>query len=404
MKAAPTSTSVEPGGAALSVLPRPTVPTSGEAGRAFESTEQATDYTLGVDEGDYGHYQSDPLTLVYERQLDNGLRIRLLRGQAWAGEQWYGSGWQPAAFCWATAESRLTIDGPDIVDVAGHGWYEELFNGLVVQPVQAGWADGHLLRILQIQTAPDATEVAVTWSDGASDRAAVADGVAVLVVDGDGPYDDYTFEITDASGTRLLSKDDLDYYNDPDYRAACQEPPPALPEAGEQPADQAAAEAALVERFEILWDRSIAEDAKPDDLLDDRTGVDDAIAQVFDGVYADSADSATHTIEELVFTSPTEAWFRYGIDTINGFFGERYGTATLTDGVWVFPRALVCQDLGLAGGGCEPWAEPIYPPSWYERYGDPYSVCWIDEDGAEVCAEPDGGYAPIPTTTVPVGG
>ena len=69
---------------------------------------------------------------------------------------------------------------------------------------------------------------------------------------------------------------------------------------------------------------------------------------------ADSAESATQTIEELVFTSRTDAWFRYGIDRINGYFSPRYGTATLVDEVWVFPRAVVCQDLGLAGGGCEP--------------------------------------------------
>jgi hypothetical protein len=135
-------------------------------------------------------------------------------------------------------------------------------------------------------------------------------------------------------------------------------------------------------------------------LLDDRTGVDDAIAQVLEGGFADSAESATHTVEELVFTSPTEAWFRYGIDTSDGYFGQRYGTATLTDGVWVFPRALVCQDLGLAGGGCEPWVEAIYPPSWYERYGDPYNECRISETGEEICELSGDGPFPPPTTIV----
>ena len=155
------------------------------------------------------------------------------------------------------------------------------------------------------------------------------------------------------------------------------------------------------ERFDILWDRTLAEGEKPDDLLDDRTGVDAAIAQVFDGGFAEAAESSTHTIEELVFTSPVEAWFRYSIDSINGHFGPRWGAANLIDGVWVFPRALVCQDLGLAGGSCDPWAEQIYPPSWYERYGAPYGECYQNEDGTEVCETFAGDAIPIPTTTVP---
>jgi hypothetical protein len=73
--------------------------------------------------------------------------------------------------------------------------------------------------------------------------------------------------------------------------------------------------------------------------------------------------SAVTTIEELVFTSPEEAWFRYSIDTSNGMFGPRYGTAHLIDGSWRFARAVVCQDLALAGAMCEPPVEPIMPPS-----------------------------------------
>jgi hypothetical protein len=346
-----------------------------------------------------GYYTPEPMTLVYERVLDNGVRIRLQQGQSWGGEEWYGSDWQPAAFCWATAEGRLTIDGSDVVDVAGYGWYEELFKGLAVQAFEAGHADGHVMRLLQIQAAPDVTEVAVTWPDGATDRTAPSNGAAVLVVEDSGAYDGYTLKVTGASGTTTLTDRDLDYYDDPDYRAACEEPPPALPEAGEQPADPAAAEAALLERFQLLWDRT--REDWPGELVDDDTGIEAALAQIIEGPFAESAETATHIVEELVFTSPTEAWFRYAIDSETGFFGQRYGYATLTDGGWVFPRALVCQDLGLAGGSCEPWVEAIYPPSWYERHGDPYTECWIDESGEEVCEYySSDGPLPPPTTVV----
>lgn len=40
-----------------------------------------------------------------------------------------------------------------------------------------------------------------------------------------------------------------------------------------------------------------------------------------EGGLAETARGAVATLEELVFTSPTEAWFRYGIDTSSGFFG-----------------------------------------------------------------------------------
>ncbi len=376
-----------------------------------QATSQiAADSSTDVD-GDYNGQL--PMTLVYERRLDSGVRVRLLTGQSWADDGWYGSDWQPAKFCSATAESRLTFDGPDIVDVTGYGWYEELFNGLAVQVVEAGYADGRPLRVLQVQTAPDATEVAVAWGDGAADRTAVVAGVAVLVVEGTNPFGDYSFEITDSAGTRTLTNADLDLYRDPEYRAACEEPPPPLPEAGEQPSDPAAAEAALRERFDLLWNVVLAADEKPDDLLDDRTGVDAAIEAVLSGGFSEAAESATHIIEELVFTTPTEAWFRYGVDTTNGYFDQRYGTATLTNGVWVFPRALVCQDLGLAGGQCEPWVDAIYPPAWYERYGEPMDQCYETEEGTvcesngearvEPALEVPASELSVPTTTVPDG-
>jgi hypothetical protein len=311
-----------------------------------------------------------------------------------------GSTWRPAPFCSTTTEARLTVDGPDLVDVAYTGWYGALFGDVAVLPAEAGFADARPLRLLQVQTSPDVTEVAVVWPDGASDRTAVVDGVAVLVVDGSNPWDGWSLEITDGSGTRTVTVSDLDHLGDPDYRAACVEPPPALPDAGEQPADRAAAEAALRARFDLLWARTVSADDKPDDLLDDRTGVDAAIAQVFEGPYAAVAESATRTIDELVFTSPTEAWFRYGIDSDNGYFGPRYGTATLTNGVWVFPRALVCQDIGLAGGACDPWADDIYPPSWYARWGG-FGACYETEDGGQVCndgAAVDSVFVPSQTT------
>jgi hypothetical protein len=353
-----------------------------------------------------GYYEPVTMELIYERMLDNGVRVRVLRGQSWNQEPWAEGQWQPAAFCWGSAEMRITLDGPDVVDVTGGAFYDELYDGIQFEVTSAGWADGREMRLVTVQAGPGATEATVRWSDGPTDTAAVVDGLAVLVADGSQPWEvEYTLDVTDASGTRSLTPADLDRARDPAWRAACQEPPPVLPDAGEQPADPAAARAEIEARFALLWAQDVPRDDKPDDLLDDWTGVQDAVASAQEGAYSETAGTAIHTIDELVFTSPTDAWFRYSIDTDVSFFGDRYGTAALVDGVWQFPRALICQDLGLAGAGCEPWAENIFPPSWYERYGGPFDECWIEQDGEEVCEEtPFSGevpFVPVPNTAPP---
>jgi hypothetical protein len=355
-----------------------------------------------LDEGALGsYYLPRPMELVYERLLDDGVRVRVQRGQSWANEFEMPDGqWQPAGFCWGSAEMRITIDGPDVVDLSGGSFFDELFRGVHFEVSGAGWADDHEVRIVTVQTDLGVTSATVRWADGPTDIADVVDGLAVLVVSGSQPWEnDYTIELTGGDGARTLTQADLDYYDDPEWRAACTEPPPSLPEPGQQPGDPEAARAAIEERLATLWNTEIPQDDKLD-LLDDWTGVQAAQEAVAVGGFADVADTAVHTIEDLVFASPTEAWFRYSIATDVMFFDNRYGTATLVDGVWQFPRALVCQDLALAGGGCEPWVDGIYPPSWYDRYGV-YEECYEAEDGSAVCevaAVP--GPIPLPTTTI----
>ena len=76
---------------------------------------------------------------------------------------------------------------------------------------------------------------------------------------------------------------------------------------------------------------------------------------------------------ELVFTSPTEAWFRYDIDSPMASFADRYGMAVLgEDGVWRLTRQSVCQDLALVPGTtCVPSVSQLLPPSAADdpRYG-----------------------------------
>lgn len=364
--------------------PEPTSEPAAEPA-AEPAEETAADETaVPVPAGDAAssYWTPTAMELLHERTLASGIRVRLQVGQTW-DEGWSEPGWTPAGYCLQNREARITFDGPDIVDVGGAGLYSELFQGLQVQVGEVGWADGHPVRYLVVQADPGVTEVAVTWDDGLTDRTAVENGTAVLVVepttnDPDGAWSrEYTLEITDATGVRAASRDELNYYENPEYRAGCNPPPPALPDPGEQPADPAAAESALHDRFALLWDMDVPRDDKRS-VLDDWTGVDEAADAVLTGDFADAAGTAVHEIEEIVFTSPTEAWFRYALRTDISDFFERYGTATRVDGEWQFARAVICQDLSLGGGVCEPGFEQIYPPSWYERYAE---TCYETDDG-----------------------
>ena len=250
-------------------------------------------------------------------------------------------------------------------------FYDEMYGEVEIQMVETGWADDHPMRILTVQAIPGITEATVVWADGLTDTTPLVDGLAILVVEGSGSWETArTVDVTDVSGTHSVDASPDDRYNDPEWRAACQEPPPGLPAAGEQPADVAAATGEIGANFALLWNRNVTQEDKFD-VLDDWTGVSDAVDAVYTGGFAETAETATHLIDELVFVSPTEAWFRYSIVTDSNSFYDRYGTATLTDVGWQFPRALICQDLSLASGNREPFVEAIYPQSWYERYGFP---------------------------------
>jgi hypothetical protein len=375
--------------------------------------------------GDMAPYAPQPMTLLGSRELADGTRVRVQLGQQWdMGEMGLPGGFQPAAWCWADQELRVTVDGPDLVDVIGMSVYTDLGSAplaLVAQRSEFGYSDGRPLRVLVVQSAAGDTAATVRWDDGATDTADFIDGIVVLVADGTNAWEHtYELDVTGPDGTRTVTNADVEeVYSLPDWRASCEPPPPALPPAGEQPADPTAAEEALRADFAALWDRAIPREDK-EHLLDDWTGVGEAIDAVDTGTYAEAAASAVQAIDELVFTSPTEAWFRYSITTDISDFHDRYGRATLVDGSWQFPRGIMCQDLQLASATCVPPAAPIYPPSWYEINGSAWFGgcdaegncldCQVFADGREECTEHtvaiEAGAVPgelAPATTAPAG-
>jgi hypothetical protein len=250
----------------------------------------------------------------------------------------------------------------DSIGTSQGSWYTEPRNGLNPTLFSSGFAEGTPFRVLVLQVAADVTSVAVRFNDGAADVGQPAKGWLALAVPGaqEGRFD---LTVQDSTGVRVVGWRDFAQMGDATWQQECNPPPPALPPAGEQPADAAAAEQTVRDRFDLLWDASTPREDKPDDLLDDWTGVTEASAAVFDGGFAEAAKSAEHIVTGFVFASPTVAWFMYDIRTINGNFTNRFGYATLIDGSWRLSRDVICQDLALAGAQCLPSSNTIQPPA-----------------------------------------
>ncbi len=321
------------------------------------------------------------MTLLAERITESGAMVRAHLGETWPLEEfseggfgWPG-GWQPPAWCFESGQVRIALGGAEstgtsIIDVGSVSWWNEPFNGRAVSALTMGLTDANPYRVVFVQAPPSVTEVSVTFGDGATDSTAPTDGVALLAVPGLDPVvgaepgwipPPRDFEVTFVEPDQEPStvSGDRTGYQDPEFQASCSPPPPALPEPGEQPADPAAEEQAVIDLMTAVYSD---DDDGNDERFDDPTGIAEAREEVRQSGYEEAAANAVAVVEELVFSSPTEAWFRYRIETTTGIFSERYGIAVNIDGTWKITRETICQDLALAGGNCGGFIEPIRPP------------------------------------------
>jgi hypothetical protein len=381
-RASADSTVVAPEPAISAPTPAATAPSPKlESGADATTAYRGGDVNGGMVTTGWGPLQGQPAELLYARVTPTGYTLRVHRGPSWdTGDMGYGDGeWQPAPWCFTSAEMRLAVASDTVIDVGSAGWWTEPFQGLAATSFALGGPDGAPLRALVVQVGADVTSVAVTFSDGASDEAAPANGVVALAVPGQGDGDpaaglpgSFELVIDRGDGTESVVDDTAlaASYSSDEWYEGCSPPPPALPEPGVGPADPAAAEADIAARFTLLYDGSVAAEDKPADLLDDDAGVAEARQAVLDGGFAESARTARVEIDELVFTAPDEAWFRYTIRSDSGDFRDRFGVVHLVAGSWRFARAVLCQDLALAGGTCEPYVDPVLPPGADVTQGD----------------------------------
>ena len=319
-------------------------------------------------------YEEPKQELITERTTANGITMRAhLQDYAnpWVGQ--FGS-WKPAGWCLPSGNLRISIVTAKAANIINAQWFSEPQDGLATTTFSAGYIEGSPVFGAAVQVGAGITSVTFTMASGLTDTAPVVRGVALLAVNG--PIEKaFTLTLTSADGT-TISKSNAELslpYDGPDYAVACEPPPPALPSAGVQPADAAAAEAAVRDSWKVARDFNNTDSAARLARIDDTTGIADAWKALSTGEFADAAKTSSTTIQDFVFSSPTEAWFRYDITTSMGNFTNRYGKALLgDDGVWRITRQTVCQDLGLAPGSqCTPPVDNLYPPSAANdpRYG-----------------------------------
>ena len=376
--AAESNTSSETAGSNPTATPSTAAPAPPYGASASDSKSAIS----GGGGGQYsqGAYPEEPLELLGERTTPTGITLRAHR-QVYGVEMMtpYGDqfgGWTPAGWCFPTGNLRISISTSQSVNLGWAPWYTEPKGGVAVSTVAGGYVEGSPVFGAVVQVGADATSVTFTTASGLTDSTAPSNGIALLAVNG--PIEEnFSVVITngDGSSTTLSSADltSSNSYDDSGYRQACEPPPPVLPPAGEQPADPAAAEAAVRAAWALARDFGAVDPDVRASYIEDTTGIAEAWDAVNNGEFAEAAKGSTSTITELVFTSPTEAWFRYDITSSIVNYNDRYGIAHLSAaGVWQFTRQTVCQDLQLVPNAvCSPAVDTLYPPSAANdpRYG-----------------------------------
>ncbi|MEM9039193.1 MAG: hypothetical protein AAGD33_04770 [Actinomycetota bacterium] len=322
----------------------------------------------------------------------------------------------------------VLVGSPDGPDVRALGW------GVVSQwqafhlsepeatevSIWRGWAMGAERELLLVRAGADVVEVAGPGMDPVIPSGGWGATLVVAMWEGESEMTPMVVRLADGSTFEVDPYGPSPSYPEPgDPCAPPEYPGTELPPAGDPPPDPAAAEQAIRERHALLVDQDRPGEDKFIDLLDDATGVAEALDGALNGSLADAARSAEYAIDELIFASPTEALFRYTIQTSSGAFGGRLGAAGLgDDGTWRISRATLCQDLSLAGSPCsggpeanevlassrEEWQRMLrlfdqHSQAWWESTAcNPVVPCWaprLPEPGGEQPDDPGAASAEI---------
>jgi hypothetical protein len=120
---------------------------------------------------------------------------------------------------------------------------------------------------------------------------------------------------------------------------------------GPQPADAAAARAAVVAAYERVYSGPPNEDKLA--LIEPPDGVAGASAQARDKGNASLLDSLSGHVRRVGFDRSDHAWVDYELSRDGGVILSNRGEAVLVGDTWKITRATVCGDLKSAQGYCD---------------------------------------------------
>jgi len=315
---------------------------------------------------------TEPGELLGQRVTAEGttLRAHLIRDPEGA----FGGpvGWSPAGWCYPTGYVVVGVTDATIISVGQGPWFAEPYGQISGSMFVAGLVEGKPMTVLIAQVAEGVSNVTLHGTAGSDASAPIGGGLVLLAVVGV-ETGSSSVTVTSADGTETTwTTDELTMapQDQGERHEVCEPPPPALPDAGQQPADVESALAAFDAAWQRARDFNEIDEAVIAQYVDDPNGISSARENLMAGQYASAAAGASIVMRDHVFTSPTEMWFRYDLMTPIANFFDRYGIARLDpDGAWRITRETICQDLALApGNACTPDVERVLPPS---AQGDP---------------------------------
>jgi hypothetical protein len=359
--------------------PLPTIPAPDASGQGSGSVSGGgwsayTTRTLIARTGQF------PLGHAFDRDV-NGTKIRVYRAAVELPTVDGPSWWKPPAWCFPNGTVQADVSTDTIVGVAGGSLFPELRDAKVGGALTLiGVAEQHPMWVAVVQAPKDAARVRASFAGGATDEMAPVDGLAVLVgaatadsIRTTAQAQSAALEAFDANGASLgrgtatlyglsLAYGDATSVAVPDASTAsgtdqCAAPHTLPPPGAEQPADPAAARAAIEQLFghrydEISMDERVAR-------IDDPTGMREVFEKLEAGPYGSVVKGSTNTLKDLVFLSATRAATLTDTNVPGyppGAFANMVGEVVLVDGTWKTTRATVCTALENGGSGvtCPP--------------------------------------------------
>lgn len=295
-----------------------------------------------------------PLARVFVRTTASGVTVRAYRGDldqaSTGGPPW----WSPADYCYPSGLLQADVSN-DVMAASTAGSLYKAFKDASVGGSVAlvGTGEQSPLWVVIAQGPANTAKLRATFPDGSHDEMTPVDGVAVLI----GPAssdvkDDANAHVTitalDGSGATVSSAQLSATYSAAAADPACTAPQ-SLPAPGaQQPADPAAARAAVIDAFNHAYGR-------PADFsyFDDPTGLADIGQKLVNGPFAAEAKNAQIVFDNLVFESPTRAAIQFHIHIPNySDFTNRWGEAVLVNGAWKITRQTFCDIASLGGVPC----------------------------------------------------